>query len=142
MPGSMVVEALSWRSRRHESCPFATPRPAFVGRKQTVVRDQLFPQKSTSSRLWLSRIGIQHSPGSLTIALPSALAESGAYPTSRALPDSPRQRSLPFACRHSPKGIKLEVGRGEHLGIPSSTNLTAAASAESRRQPVGCISRR
>ena len=61
---SMVVEALSWRSepassrpkpcaslkKPYETCPFAALL-ALVGRKQTVVRDQLFPQKPPSSRL-------------------------------------------------------------------------------------------
>ena len=48
---------------------------ALVGRKQTVAWDQFFPQKSPGSRLWFSRTGVQHSPGSLTIELPSAFAE-------------------------------------------------------------------
>ena len=45
---------------------------------------------------------------------------------------------------HLPKGTRLELGRGAHLGAPSSINHTAASSqqtAESRRPPVGCISR-
>ena len=52
------------------------------------------------------------------IELPSALVESGAYPPNRALSGFPRQCSLPLACRHLPKGTKLELGRGAHLGIP------------------------
>ena len=89
---------------------------AFVGRRHTVVRDQLS----------FSRTGVQHSPGSSTIELPSTLVESGAYPPDRALTSSPRQCPLPLACRHLPKGTKLERGRGEHLGTPSSANHTAA----------------
>ena len=50
------------------------------------------------------------------IKLPSALAESGAYPRDRALPGPPRQCPLHFACHHLPKGTKLEPGRGAHLG--------------------------
>ena len=46
----------------------------------------------------------------------SALAESGAYSPDRALPGPPRQCSLPLACHHLPKGTKLELGRGVHLG--------------------------
>ena len=50
---------------------------ALVGRKMTVVRDQLFPQKPPGSRFRFSRTGVQPSPGSSTIELPSAFAESG-----------------------------------------------------------------
>ena len=70
----------------------------------TVVRDQLFPQKPPGSRFRFSRSGVQPSPGSSTIELPSAFAESGAYPPDRELPGSPRQCSLPLACRHPPEG--------------------------------------
>ena len=52
---------------------------ALVGRKQTVVRDQLFPRKSPGSRLLFSRTRVQHSPDSSTIELPSALSKFGAY---------------------------------------------------------------
>ena len=41
----------------------------------TVVRDQLFPQKPPGSRFRFSRTGVQPSPGSSTIELPSAFAE-------------------------------------------------------------------
>ena len=102
----------------------------------TVVRDQLFPQKPPGSRFRFSRTGVQPSPGSSTIELPSAFAESGAYPPDREPPGSPRQCSLPLACRHPPEGHKLELGRGAHLKIPSSANHTAAAS-----QPTGRIAK-
>ena len=145
-----MVETLSWRSLRASHHP-AVQSPAhpwkgptnlarspllvvLVGRKNTVVRHQLFPQKPPYSRFWFSRTGVQHSPSSSTIELPSTFAESGAYPPDRALPDSPRQTVLP-ASRvppHLPKGTKLELRRGAHLGTPSSANHTAAAS-----QPTG-----
>ena len=41
------------------------------------------------------------------IELPSAFAESGAYSPDRALPGSPRQCSLPLACRHPPEGHQI-----------------------------------
>ena len=67
IPRSMVVEASSWRSRRASQYP-AVQSPvypcksptnlarspfnvALVGRKMTVVRYQLFPQKPSGSRL-------------------------------------------------------------------------------------------
>ena len=109
---------------------------ALVGRRMTVVRDQLFfPQKPPGSRFRFSRTGVQPSPGSSTIELPSAFAESGAYPPDRELPGSPRQCSLPLACRH-PKATKLELGRGAYLKTPSSANHTAAAF-----QPTGRIAK-
>ena len=73
----------------------------------TAVRDQLFPQKSLGSRFRFSRTGVQPSPGSSTIELPSVFAESGAFPRDRELPGSPRQCSLPLACRHPPEGHQI-----------------------------------
>ena len=73
----------------------------------TVVRDQLFPQKPPGSRFRFLRTGVQPSPGSSTIELPSAFAESGAYPPDREPPGSPRQCSLPLACRHPPEGHQI-----------------------------------
>ena len=73
----------------------------------TVVRDQLFPQKPPGSRFRFSRTGVQPSPGSSTIELPSAFAESGAYPPDREPPGSPRRCSLPLACRHPPEGHQI-----------------------------------
>ena len=73
----------------------------------TVVRDQLFPQKPPGSRFRFSRTGVQPSPGSSTIELPSAFTESGAYPPDREPPGSPRQCSLPLACRHPPEGHQI-----------------------------------
>ena len=89
---------------------------ALVGRKITVVRHQHFPQKPPGSRLWFSRTGVQPSPGSSTIELPSALAESGAYPPDRALPGSPRQCSVPLACRHLPEEYQIGARKGRAPG--------------------------
>ena len=162
IPRSMVVEALNWWSRR-ASQPPAVQSPVhswknptnlarspllvvLVGRKMTVVRDQLFPQKPPGSSLWFSRTGVQPSPGSSTIELPSAFAESGAYPPdSRVLPGSPRQCSLPLACRHPPEGPQIgarEEARTweHHHPQPTIPPPRLNRQAESRRQPVGCIS--
>ena len=132
-PRSTVVEALGWRSGRASQHP-AVQSPvhislknapiilpvrrsllALVGRKQTVVRHQPFLKKPLGSRLWLPRTGVQHSPDSSTIELPSNLGESGAYPPDRALSDSPRQCPLPLACQYLSKGTKLELRKGAHL---------------------------
>ena len=77
-----------------------------------MVRHQLFPQKPPGSRLRFSRTGVQPSPGSSTIELPSAFAEPGAYPPDRTLPGSPRQCSLPLACRLPPKGHQIGARKG------------------------------
>ena len=162
IPRSMVVEALNWWSRRASQHP-AVQSPvhswkspmnlarspllvALVERKMTVVRDQLFPQKPPGSSLWFSRTGVQPSPGSSAIELPSAFAESGAYPPdSRVLPGSPRQCSLPLACRHPPEGHQIgarEEARTweHHHPQPTIPPPRLNRQAESRRQPVGCIS--
>ena len=70
----------------------------------TAVRDQLFPQKPPGSRFRFSRTGVQPSPGSSPIELPSTFAESGAYPPESG---SPRQCSLPLGCRHPPEGHQI-----------------------------------
>ena len=123
IPRSIVVEALSWWSRRASQHP-AVQSPvhpwksptnlarspllvALVGRKMAVVRHQIFPQNPPGSSLWFSRTGVQPFPGSSTIELPSAFAESGAYPPDRALPGSQGQWSLPLACRHPPEGHQI-----------------------------------
>ena len=99
-----------------------------------MVRDQLFPQKPLGSRFRFLRTGVQPSPGSSTIELPSAFAESGAYPPDRELPAL--HDSAPCLSRALPKANILELGRGAHLKTPSSANHTAAAS-----QPTGRIAK-
>ena len=87
----------------------------------TVVRDQLFPQKPPGSRFRFSRTGVQPSPGSSMIELPSVFAESGAYPPDRELPGFPRQCSLPLACRHPPEGHQIG---GRKRRTPENTILS------------------
>ena len=123
----LVKPAREPASSRSKPCAFLKNAPrvllarcpllaVVVERKQTLVRDQLFPQKPPGSRrLWFSRTGVQHPHGSSTIEPPSAFAKSGANPPDRALPGSPRQCPLPSARHHLPKGTALELGRGAHL---------------------------
>ena len=102
----------------------------------TVIRDQLFPQKPHGSHFRFSRIGVQPSPGSSTIELPSAFAESGAYLPHRELPGSLGQGSLPLACCHPPEGHQIGARKRRTTETPSSANHTAAAS-----QPTGRIAK-
>ena len=55
------------------------------------------------------------------IELSSAFAKSGADPPDRALPGSPRQCSLPLACRHSPEEHQIGARKRRTPGnaIPS-----------------------
>ena len=82
----------------------------------TVVGHHIFPQKPPGSRLYFSRTGVQPSPGSSTTKLPSAFAESGVYLPDRALPGSPRQCSLPLACRHRPEWHQIGARKGRTPG--------------------------
>ena len=82
----------------------------------TVVKHQLFLQKPPGSSLCFSRTGVQPSPGSSMIELPSTFTESGAYPPDRALPGSPRQCSLPLACRHPPEGHQIGARKRRAAG--------------------------
>ena len=105
-PASSRPKPCASFKKPHKSCRFAAscgPR-----RKKNDVRDQLFsPQKPPGSRFRFSRTGVQPSPGSSTIELPSTFTESGAYPPDRELPGSPRQCSLTLACRHPPEGHQI-----------------------------------
>ena len=122
---------------------------ALVRRKQTVVRDQFFPQKRPGSRLRFSRTGgFQHSPGSPTIELPSALAESSAYSPNTvehccALSGFPRSVPCLSLAATSRRAYELEFGRGapgKHCPQPTMAPPRLNRPVESRRQPVGCIS--
>ena len=119
-PASSRPKPCASLKKPHESCPFVAPCGPRT-RKMTVVRDQLFPQKSRGSRFRFSRTGVQPSPGSSTIELPSAFAESGAYPHDRELPGSPRQCSMPLACRHPPEGHQI---RARKRRTPENTILS------------------
>ena len=76
-PASSRPKPCASLKKPHASCPFAALHVALVGRKVTVVRDPLFPQKPPGSRFRFSRTGVQPSPDSSTIELPSAFPESG-----------------------------------------------------------------
>ena len=100
-PVSSRPKSYASLKKHHESYPFAAPCwPSDIS-------FSLRTQKPPGSRLCFARTGVQHSPGLSTIELSSAFAESGAYPLDRALTGSPRQCSLPLACRHPPEGRQI-----------------------------------
>ena len=111
-PASSRPKPCASLKKPHESYPFAAPCAPLLGKKMTLIRHQLFPQKHPGSRLGFSLTGVQPSPGSSTIELPSAFTKSGAYPPDRALPGSPRQSSLPLACRHPPEVHQIGARKG------------------------------
>ena len=78
-----------------------------LDRLDTEVSHQLFPQNLPGPCLRFSRTGVQPSPGPSTIELPSAFAESGAYPPDRALPGFPRQCSLVSRAATPPEGYQI-----------------------------------
>ena len=145
-PASSRPKPCASLKKPHESCPFVAP--CGPRRKKNDDRGQTSAFPSETSRfkpvILAHRGSALPCPGSSTIELPSAFAESGAYPPDRELPAL--RDSAPCLSRAAtlPKGTKLGLGTGAHLGTPSSSaNHTAAGinrQAESRRQPVGCIS--
>ena len=83
-PASSSPRPCASLKKPHESSPFAAPCGP---RRKKNDRGQrsAFPQKPPGSRFRFSRTGVQHSPGSSTIELPSAFAESGANNPARGL---------------------------------------------------------
>ena len=105
-PASSRPKPCASLKKPHESCPFAAPCGP-RRKKNDGGQTSAIPQKPPGSRFRFSRTGVQPSPGSSTIELPSAFVESGAYPLDRELPGSPRQSPLPLACRHPPEGHQI-----------------------------------
>ena len=119
----------------HKSCPSAAPCGP-RRKKNYRGHTSVFPSETSRFKSVIVHRG-SVPPGSSTIELPSAFAESGAHPPDRALTGSPRQCTLP-------KGTKLELGRDAHLGTPYPQPTIPPPrlnrQTESRRQPVGCFS--
>ena len=106
-PASSRPNPCASLKKPHESCPFAAPCGP---RRKKNDRGQRSAFSSETSRFALSILAHRGSdlpPGSSTIELPSVFAESGAYVPDRELPGSPRQCSLPLACRHPPEGHQI-----------------------------------
>ena len=104
---------------------------ALVGRKMTVVRDQLFPQQPPGSRFRFSRTGPPLARQRSSCPPPSPnLVRTHLIENYQALRDS-----APCLSRAAtlPKATKFELRRGAHLKTPSSANHTAAASQPTAR---------
>ena len=97
--------------------------------------DTTFPSENSrfAPLIFVDR-SLEPSPGSSTIELPCAFAEAGAYPPEIEHYQALRE-SAPCLLRATtlPKGTKLELGRGAHLGTSSSAKHTAAASQPTDR---------
>ena len=109
----------------------AYPRPAFSATNRTNTFQPVLINNNSKFFKDTHRTKIRKNeiPRSMaTIELPSAFAESRAYPPDRELPGSPRQCSLPLACRHPPGGHQIGARKRAQLKTPSSANHTAAAS--------------
>ena len=142
-PASSRPKPCASLKKPHESCPCAAPCGP---RRKKNDRDQTsaFPSEtSRGSRHRFSRTGVQPSPGSSTIELPSAFAESGAYPSDRALPGSPTvfpASRVPPPSRRAPNWSLEGAHTWEHHPQTTIPPPRLNRQAESQRQPVGCIS--
>ena len=104
----------------HESCPFAAPcgpRRKKNDRGQT----SAFPSETSRFKPMILAHRGSARPWLVNDRAPSAFAESGAYPPDRTLSGSPRQCSLPLACRHPPEGH--QIGARKRLA-PGNTILS------------------
>ena len=142
-PASSRPKPCASLKKPHESCPLAAPCGP---RRKKNDRGQISAFPSETSRfkpVIFLRTGVQPSPGSSTIELPSAFAESGAYPPGRALPGSPRQCSasrVPPPFRRAPNWDSEEARTWTYHPQPTMPPPRLNRHAESREQPVGCIS--
>ena len=96
-PASSRPKPCASLRKPHESCPFAAPC-GLCRKKNDRGQRSAFP--SETSRFALSILAHRGS------ALPW-LVNDRAYPPDRELPGSPRQYSLPLACRHPPEGHQI-----------------------------------
>ena len=104
-PASSGPKSCASLKKPHESCPFAAPCGP---RRKKNDRGQTSAFPSETSRFAPLILAFRGSALPwLVDELPSAFAESVAYPPDRALPGSPRRCSLPLACRHLPEGHQI-----------------------------------
>ena len=105
-PASSRPKPCASLKKPHESCPFAAP---YGPRRKKNDRGQRSAFPSETSRFALSILAHR---GSALLWLVNdraalRLRRIWCVPTDRELPGSPRQCSLPLACRHPPEGHQI-----------------------------------
>ena len=150
-PASSRPKPCASLKKPHESCPFAAPCGP---RRKKKYRSQKSAFPSETSRF--APLILAHRGSALPWLVDDRAAlrlrriwcvptRLSAYPPDRALLGSPRQCSLPLACRHTsrraPNWSSEEARTSEHHPQPTIPPPRLNPQAESRRQPVACISR-
>ena len=120
-PASRHPKPCASLKKPHESYTFAHPCGSRRKKNDRGQTSAFFHSETSRFKPVILAHRLQTSPGSPTIELPSAFAESGAYPPDRVLPGSPRQCSLPLACRYPPEGHQIGT-RKRHA--PGNTILS------------------
>ena len=102
-PASSCPKPCASLKKPHKSCTFAAlcgPRRKKNDRGQT----SAFPSETSRFKPVILVHRGSALPWLVDDRAAPRLCESGTYPPDRALPGSPRQCSLPLACRHPPEG--------------------------------------
>ena len=105
-PASSRPKPCASLKKPHEYCPFAAPcgpRRKKNNRAQT----SAFPSETSRFKPVILAHRGSALPWLVDDRAALRLRRSGVYPPDRALPGSPRQCSLPLACRHPPKGHQI-----------------------------------
>ena len=143
-PASSRSKPCASLKNSHESCLFAAPpcRPSQEEKRPwSHISFSLrnLPGRTLDSRAQGFSNPLSHRQSSCPFT------ESGAYPPNRVLPDSPRQCSLPLACRNTsrrvPNWSSEEARTWEHHPQPTIPPPRLNRQVESRRKLVDCISR-
>ena len=125
-PASSRPKPCASLEKSHECCPFAAPCGP-RRRKTDGGQRSAFPSKTYRfTPLVLAHRGSALSPGSSTIELPSAFAESSAYPPDRALlSGSPRQLTTVLPASRVPPPSRREPNWSSRKGrTPGNTTLS------------------
>ena len=138
-PASSRPKPCASLKKPHESCPFAAPCGP---RRKKNDRGQTSAFPSETSRF--KPVILAHRGSALPWLVDDRAAlrlrRIWCVPTDRALPGSPRQCSLPLACRHPPEGHQVGARKRPAPGntiLSQPHHRSLNRQAESRRQPVG-----
>ena len=134
-PASSRPKPCASLKKPHEPCPFAAPRGP-CRKKNDRGQRSAFPLETSRFALLILAHRVQPSPGSSTIELLSAFAESGAYPPDGELPALRDSAPCLWRAATPPEGHQIGARNRCISETPSSANHTAAAS-----QPTGRIAK-